>query len=381
MVSCTLKEVAEHSSRDDCWIVLHGQVFDVTRFLPLHPGGADVILAVAGTDASDDFDAVHPRDKLKKLEDNPTISLKGPVTDLSHGIPTSKSPSRALFASLHIHGLLLALLCAFRVANRLVVHGLCIIAFISVIAFTGCELTFKTVFVSFWLTFVNVGVSMSICLHRYFSHGAFSTSRSFQVVLAITSCFAGQGGPLWWASKHNRHHAHCDMPNDPHSAKRHGTLYALFGWFYSPREVGVDTAYIKRFSKFPELFIINELWFVPPSVVVLVAHRWWGLHYTVAFVTHPMFMAWIVSSWFNIEYHPANASAEPDDQACLAVDRVRLLSEFVGESYHQDHHDYPQKALRPGLDLPGRLIIQPLLRAGLIWLDPAEHGLAKEHAH
>lgn len=42
-------EVAKHSSKKSCWIVLDSKVYDVTKFLPEHPGGAPIILQHAGT--------------------------------------------------------------------------------------------------------------------------------------------------------------------------------------------------------------------------------------------------------------------------------------------------------------------------------------------
>jgi hypothetical protein len=65
--------------------------------------------------------------------------------------------------------------------------------------------------------------------------------------------------------------------------------------------------------------------------------------------------------------------AVPSTEDCKAVDQLHPLSELVGESFHMDHHEYPRKAMRPGLDLPGRLILAPLFRLGLIWL-PQTHS-------
>lgn len=42
-------EVAKHSKKNDCWIVLDSHVYDVTSFLSEHPGGAPIILKNAGT--------------------------------------------------------------------------------------------------------------------------------------------------------------------------------------------------------------------------------------------------------------------------------------------------------------------------------------------
>ncbi|KAH6803551.1 cytochrome B5 isoform B [Perilla frutescens var. frutescens] len=54
----TLAEVSEHNSNKDCWIVIAGKVYDVTKFLEDHPGGDDVIISTTGKDATDDFEDV-----------------------------------------------------------------------------------------------------------------------------------------------------------------------------------------------------------------------------------------------------------------------------------------------------------------------------------
>ncbi len=51
-----MEEVAKHTSRDSCWLVVRGKVYDVTRFIPDHPGSANAILKHAGTDSTEDFD-------------------------------------------------------------------------------------------------------------------------------------------------------------------------------------------------------------------------------------------------------------------------------------------------------------------------------------
>ncbi|ORY17987.1 FMN-dependent dehydrogenase-domain-containing protein [Clohesyomyces aquaticus] len=52
-------EVAKHNTADSCWVVLYGSVYDVTDFIPDHPGGAKAILQLAGTDATDEYDPIH----------------------------------------------------------------------------------------------------------------------------------------------------------------------------------------------------------------------------------------------------------------------------------------------------------------------------------
>ncbi|KAH7313773.1 cytochrome b2 [Stachybotrys elegans] len=52
-------EVARHCSKESCWVVIHGKVWDVTDFMAEHPGGAGVILRCAGRDATEAYDQVH----------------------------------------------------------------------------------------------------------------------------------------------------------------------------------------------------------------------------------------------------------------------------------------------------------------------------------
>ncbi|KAI1340168.1 glycolate oxidase [Xylariaceae sp. FL0016] len=59
MASINGAEVARHNTKQDCWVVIHGKVWDVTSFIEEHPGGAEVILKCAGRDATDDYDSVH----------------------------------------------------------------------------------------------------------------------------------------------------------------------------------------------------------------------------------------------------------------------------------------------------------------------------------
>ncbi|KAF8908058.1 FMN-dependent dehydrogenase-domain-containing protein [Mucidula mucida] len=58
------KEVALHNTRQSCWIIVHGKVYDVTDFLDDHPGGSKIILKYAGKDATAEYDPIHPPDAI-----------------------------------------------------------------------------------------------------------------------------------------------------------------------------------------------------------------------------------------------------------------------------------------------------------------------------
>ena len=45
----TLAELNTHSKMEDCWISYKGKVYDITNWLPKHPGTAQAILPYCGT--------------------------------------------------------------------------------------------------------------------------------------------------------------------------------------------------------------------------------------------------------------------------------------------------------------------------------------------
>ena len=54
------KDVLKHNTRDDCWIILNNEVYNITNFLSKeHPGGY-IPLSVVGIDATNIFIATHP---------------------------------------------------------------------------------------------------------------------------------------------------------------------------------------------------------------------------------------------------------------------------------------------------------------------------------
>ncbi|CAD7945421.1 unnamed protein product [Amoebophrya sp. A25] len=66
----TLEELAKHDSAEDCWVAIHGLVIEVNKELRNeHPGGPEVILALAGKDVSEDFEDIGHSDSAREWTD------------------------------------------------------------------------------------------------------------------------------------------------------------------------------------------------------------------------------------------------------------------------------------------------------------------------
>jgi isopentenyl diphosphate isomerase/L-lactate dehydrogenase-like FMN-dependent dehydrogenase len=84
--------VAKHNTADSCWVILYGNVYDVTDFISDHPGGSKVILQLAGTDATEEYDPIHPPGIL---EENLNPEKKLGTIDASTLPSTEKPPAEA----------------------------------------------------------------------------------------------------------------------------------------------------------------------------------------------------------------------------------------------------------------------------------------------
>lgn len=81
----SVEEVAAHKNTNDAWIVVDGEVYDVTAFLETHPGGAEVILEhLKESDvgqlmrgATSTFDHAHSEAAFGMLKDYHVGSLDG----------------------------------------------------------------------------------------------------------------------------------------------------------------------------------------------------------------------------------------------------------------------------------------------------------------
>ncbi|KAI0773710.1 acyl-CoA dehydrogenase NM domain-like protein [Fomes fomentarius] len=92
----TAEEVALHNKQGDLWIIVDAKVYDLSKFVNLHPGGAGVLLTknIAGQDATEAFYGLHRHEVLlrpqyARLQIGTVAGQKERVIALSPGEPSS----------------------------------------------------------------------------------------------------------------------------------------------------------------------------------------------------------------------------------------------------------------------------------------------------
>jgi len=69
----SMRDVAKHNTPNDCWIVIHGKVYNITSFISEHPGGELPLLACAGKEATKEFAKIHAPSIVKLLSNSALI--------------------------------------------------------------------------------------------------------------------------------------------------------------------------------------------------------------------------------------------------------------------------------------------------------------------
>ena len=220
----------------------------------------------------------------------------------------------------------------------LLVHLSCLLAF-----WTGVTWQALVICVGlYWLRIFAIGAGY----HRYFSHRAYSTSRVFQFVLAFLAQSTAQNSVLWWAARHRHHHLYSDTPNDTHSPRRHGFLYAHVGWIFDRRhKKDTDLVKVADLAAYPELMWLHRFELVPAvsmGVLCFFLAGWPGVivgfMWSTVLVYHSTFC---INSLAHV--HGSKRYVTGDDSR-----NNWLLAIFtMGEGWHNNHHAC-QSSVRQG---------------------------------
>lgn len=241
--------------------------------------------------------------------------------------------------------------------------------------------------VVFAITYVPIGLGVTIGLHRHLTHRSFKTSPFLRGVLAALGSAAIEGPVISWVADHRKHHAFSDRPGDPHSphvdsdhgwrGALRGLAHAHVGWLFLHDQRAAKERYAADLLADPVISFVNSttlMWValglaVPFGLGVAIGGSigagltglLWGGAVRV-FVLH------------HVTYSINSLCHFYGRQAYRTEDQSRNLSWLavmsLGEAWHNNHHAFPTSAFhglrRFEID-PSALVIRLLERAGLVW--------------
>jgi stearoyl-CoA desaturase (Delta-9 desaturase) len=214
-------------------------------------------------------------------------------------------------------------------------------------------------------------VGLTLAFHRYYAHRAFQMNRVARFVCTFIGVAAMQKGPLWWAGHHVYHHKFADRDGDPHSPKVSGFYYAHIGWFLNDqkhKKIDPSNPVVRDFSKYPEVRLLDEYYFVPPLLLGLAMYAIGGFPWLVwGFCLPTMTLAHATFAINTINHLYGSRRFETRDES-----RNNALTALfaAGEGWHNNHHRY-QRSARNGFywwefDLTYYVILA-MRAVGLAW--------------
>ncbi|KAF5093559.1 hypothetical protein D0Z00_004000 [Geotrichum galactomycetum] len=78
IIRVTEEELKAHKTRDDCWTVLGGRVYNLTPYMPFHPGGEKILMAIAGKDGTGLFMRTHSWVNFENMLDRCLVGVYVP---------------------------------------------------------------------------------------------------------------------------------------------------------------------------------------------------------------------------------------------------------------------------------------------------------------
>ncbi len=94
-ITLTLDEVAKHNSANDCWLIINNNVYEVTKYINDHPGGAQKIISFCGQDATVAFATKGKKNKPHSSSANQLLeSFK--IGSLNQQIKTNQNSDKLL---------------------------------------------------------------------------------------------------------------------------------------------------------------------------------------------------------------------------------------------------------------------------------------------
>ena len=195
--------------------------------------------------------------------------------------------------------------------------------------------------------------------HRLLAHSSYSASRPVRFLLTFMGSCATQGGPLWWASHHRRHHRYSEREGDVHSPVQRGFWYAHIGWMWDAVCFAGNYANIKDLHRYPEIRILQKgyvflilgqaaalfglgallNWLNPGLGTSGLQMLVWGFFISTVALWHATFMVNSVCHLWGTRPNPAGDGSRNNFLVALLT---------LGEGWHNNHHRWAYSA-RHGL--------------------------------
>lgn len=197
-----------------------------------------------------------------------------------------------------------------------------------------------------WMVFAGMYVPMVFAvgagLHRYFSHRAFRTSRTFQFMLGLLSC-CFFGDPIGFTGKHRLHHRHSDTAGDVHSP-RQGFWHC---WFGSLVDDGLTEdevlAAASDLTKYPELMWLHRYFWAPAVALMAVILAVGG--YTMLVTGY--ILSWVLITLHGpctVNYFCHRGTSRNYETGDDSTNKLWVSIYLLGEGWHNNHHRYPGSA-------------------------------------
>jgi stearoyl-CoA desaturase (delta-9 desaturase) len=221
----------------------------------------------------------------------------------------------------------------------------------------------------------------TVYLHRALSHRSLTIGPGLTGVLRVATWVMTGIRPRQWVAVHRKHHAHTDVPGDPHSPIIEGFAAVQLGNVGLYRKVAKDDAQVARYARD-----------LPPDAWdrVLFDHALLGLGLGIAL----LFLIWgpvvaiVAATVHTVSYLLLNAAVnavghtwgkQPHDNTARNSQQLALVT--AGEGLHNNHHHLatsPRLAMQPReLDL-GWLFIRMARRFGWVTLRERRAELVDE---
>src|SRR5256714_9986701 len=220
--------------------------------------------------------------------------------------------------------------------------------------------------VVFTVTYLSIGVGVTVGFHRLFTHRSFKAAPAVRATLAILGSAAAEGAVIEWVATHRQHHQFSDAEGDPHSphvghgsgftGALRGLFHAHVGWGFGDPERADENRYARDLMADPIMRLLNRtflLWVVlgiafpfglgvalTGSVIGGLTGMLWGGAVRIFVLHHTTFSINSLCHFFGRKRFETG-----DESRNLA-----WLAPFtLGEAWHNNHHAFPTSA-RHGLD-------------------------------